>query len=70
MDMALNLINQGQNTMEIRDKKETPHNIDGDDKFLVNLRLIMVTKKSDSNISIFIEIFMKYINKNIGHFKR
>ena len=62
---VINFIDRGQNATEVGDEADMPQEIDSDDGFPVDPRLITETK-TVKNVSISI----KYINYNIGCPKR
>ena len=54
----INFMDRGQNAIEVEDEADMPQEIDSDDKFLVDARLITETK-TGKNVSI--SIFLKYL---------
>lgn len=57
--MVTNFMDQKKSAIEVEDKADMPQEIDSDDKFPVDPRLIIETKKRE-NISI--SIFLKYLS--------
>lgn len=54
-----NFIDWEKNAIEVEDKVDMPQEIDSDDEFPIDPRLIIKTKKGE-NINIF--IFLKYLS--------